>query len=46
VVYRAVEAHEGSVFVDHATEGGAEFTIYLPAAEEHDGEKPAGEESP
>lgn len=33
VVYRAVEAHDGSIFVDRAEEGGARFTIYLPAAE-------------
>jgi len=37
VVYRAVEAHEGAVFVDRAAEGGAEFVIYLPAAEGSDG---------
>jgi two-component system sensor histidine kinase PilS (NtrC family) len=33
VVYRAVEAHDGSIFVDRANEGGARFTIYLPAAD-------------
>jgi two-component system sensor histidine kinase PilS (NtrC family) len=37
VVYRAVEAHEGAIFVDRAAEGGAEFVIYLPAAEGSDG---------
>ena len=31
VVHRAVEAHDGSIFVDRAREGGAEFVIYLPA---------------
>ncbi len=41
VVYRAVEAHEGAVFVERAPGGGAEFVIYLPGAEE-----PAGEELP
>jgi two-component system sensor histidine kinase PilS (NtrC family) len=30
VVYRAVEAHEGAVFVDRAPDGGTEFVIYLP----------------
>jgi signal transduction histidine kinase len=39
VVYRAVEAHEGSIFVDRAEEGGAKFTIYLPAAEGSSGEE-------
>jgi len=37
VVYRAVEAHEGAIFVDRPTGGGAEFVIYLPAAEGSDG---------
>ncbi len=37
VVYRAVEAHEGAIFVDRSAEGGAEFVIYLPAAEGSDG---------
>lgn len=31
VVHRAVEAHDGAIFVDRAREGGAEFVIYLPA---------------
>jgi len=31
VVHRAVEAHEGAIFVDRARGGGAEFLIYLPA---------------
>ena len=39
VVYRAVEAHDGSIFVDRAEEGGAMFTIYLPAAEGSSGEE-------
>jgi len=30
LVHRAVEAHEGAVFVDRSEEGGAEFSIYLP----------------
>ena len=30
VVHRAVQAHDGAVFVDRAREGGAEFTIVLP----------------
>jgi two-component system sensor histidine kinase PilS (NtrC family) len=30
VVHRAVEAHEGAIFVDRAPEGGAQFSIYLP----------------
>ncbi len=33
VVYRAVEAHDGAVFVDRAVGGGAEFVIYLPGAD-------------
>ncbi len=32
VVHRAVEAHEGAVFVDRAPGGGAEFVIHLPPA--------------
>ncbi len=41
VVYRAVEAHEGAVFVDRAPGGGAEFVIYLPGAEGlADGDRP------
>jgi two-component system sensor histidine kinase PilS (NtrC family) len=31
VVHRAVEAHDGAIFVDRARDGGAEFVIYLPA---------------
>jgi two-component system sensor histidine kinase PilS (NtrC family) len=39
VVHRAVEAHGGSIFVDRAQGGGAEFVIYLPAtADEAGGE--------
>ncbi|MEQ9401787.1 MAG: ATP-binding protein [Longimicrobiales bacterium] len=30
VVYRAVEAHDGAIFVDRGRNGGAEFVIYLP----------------
>jgi two-component system sensor histidine kinase PilS (NtrC family) len=30
VVHRAVQAHDGAVFVDRAPAGGAEFTIVLP----------------
>jgi len=37
VVFRAVEAHQGAIFVDRSPEGGAEFVIYLPAAEGSDG---------
>jgi two-component system sensor histidine kinase PilS (NtrC family) len=37
VVYRAVEAHDGAIFVDEAAGGGAEFVIYLPAATGSDG---------
>lgn len=33
VVHRAVEAHGGSIFVDRARDGGAEFVIYLPAVD-------------
>jgi two-component system, NtrC family, sensor histidine kinase PilS len=31
MVHRAVEAHGGAILVDSAPEGGARFTIYLPA---------------
>jgi hypothetical protein len=31
LVHRAVEAHRGAILVDGAPEGGACFTIYLPA---------------
>lgn len=31
VVHRTVEAHEGAVLVGDAPEGGAEFTLFLPA---------------
>ena len=41
VVYRAVEAHDGSIFVDPAEEGGAKFVIYLPAAQDGAGEEVA-----
>ena len=37
VVHRAVEAHEGAIFVDQAAGGGALFTVYLPAAPEGGG---------
>ena len=37
VVFRAVEAHKGAIFANRAPEGGAEFVIYLPAAEVSDG---------
>ena len=30
VVHRAVEAHQGVIFVERAPEGGAEFVIFLP----------------
>jgi signal transduction histidine kinase len=33
VVHRAVEAHEGAVFVEEAPEGGAQFVILLPAGD-------------
>ena len=32
VVHRAVEAHEGAVFVDTPPSGGSEFVIYLPGS--------------
>ena len=41
VVHRAVEAHEGAIFVERSDVGGARFVIYLPAAP--DG---AGQEAP
>ncbi|NJD18796.1 MAG: HAMP domain-containing histidine kinase [Gemmatimonadetes bacterium] len=41
VVYRALEAHDGSVFLDRSELGGAAFTIYLPAAEGSPGEEAA-----
>ena len=41
VVHRAVDAHAGAIFVDRATEGGAQFTIYLPAVGAHDGGRPS-----
>jgi len=31
MVHRAVEAHRGAILVDSGTDGGARFTIYLPA---------------
>jgi two-component system, NtrC family, sensor histidine kinase PilS len=31
LVHRAVEAHRGAILVDSGAEGGASFTIYLPA---------------
>jgi two-component system sensor histidine kinase PilS (NtrC family) len=34
MVHRAVEAHEGAVFVDRSPEGGTEFTLYLPGTGE------------
>jgi len=39
VVHRAVEAHDGAVFVDRVPGGGARFVIYLPAAENGPGEE-------
>jgi signal transduction histidine kinase len=30
VVHRAVKAHEGTLFVEDATDGGAHFLVYLP----------------
>ncbi len=41
VVYRAVEAHDGSIFVDPSEEGGAKFVIYLPASQDGAGEEVA-----
>jgi two-component system sensor histidine kinase PilS (NtrC family) len=41
VVHRAVDAHAGAIFVDRAAEGGAQFTIYLPAVDAHDGGRPS-----
>lgn len=38
VVYRAVEAHDGAIFVDRARLGGAEFVIYLPVLDDGEGE--------
>ncbi len=41
VVHRAVEAHGGAIFVDRATDGGADFLIYLPGADgDLEGEEP------
>ncbi|HEX6938044.1 MAG TPA: ATP-binding protein [Longimicrobiales bacterium] len=34
VVHRAVEAHEGAIFVDGGVGRGARFTVYLPAVAE------------
>jgi two-component system sensor histidine kinase PilS (NtrC family) len=46
VVHRAVEAHQGAIFVDREEEGGARFVIYLPAAAGEPGAgKPAQEAS-
>lgn len=33
VVHRALEAHQGTILVDDAPEGGARFTIFLPGRE-------------
>ena len=41
VVHRAVDAHAGAIFVDRAPQGGAQFTIFLPAVDAHDGGGPA-----
>lgn len=30
VVHRAVEVHDGAIFVENGHDGGAEFTLYLP----------------
>ncbi len=38
VVYRAVEAHSGAIFVDRSRFGGAEFVMYLPIDNETEGE--------
>jgi two-component system sensor histidine kinase PilS (NtrC family) len=35
VVHRAVEAHAGATFVETSPDGGAQFTIFLPAVPEH-----------
>ncbi len=32
VVHRAVKAHEGTLFVEDAADGGAHFIVYLPGA--------------
>ncbi|MCG6989605.1 MAG: PAS domain-containing protein [Gemmatimonadetes bacterium] len=37
VVFRAVQAHGGTIFVDRSSAGGAQFVIYLPAEEEVEG---------
>jgi two-component system sensor histidine kinase PilS (NtrC family) len=34
VVHRALEYHEGAVLVDRAPGGGAEFSLYLPTADD------------
>lgn len=34
MVHRAVEAHEGAVFVDQPSDGGTEFVIFLPGRSE------------
>jgi two-component system, NtrC family, sensor histidine kinase PilS len=31
LVHRAVEAHDGTIFIDAAEDGGTMFTVYLPA---------------
>ena len=41
VVHRAVEAHEGAIFVDRARGGGAEFVIFLPGLPALRGEAPS-----
>jgi len=41
LVHRAVEAHKGAVMVDGSPEGGAEFTVYLPAEIQEMGEEEA-----
>jgi two-component system sensor histidine kinase PilS (NtrC family) len=37
VVFRAVQAHDGAIFVDRSSAGGAQFVIYLPVEEEVEG---------
>jgi two-component system sensor histidine kinase PilS (NtrC family) len=37
VVHRAVEAHRGALLVEEASEGGAEFILYLPGDDGDEG---------
>jgi signal transduction histidine kinase len=37
MVHRAVEVHQGAIFVEEAPQGGAQFAIILPASNGSDG---------